>query len=192
MNTTRIAALATVAGLASAASAQGPLLLIDLSVTDQITITATSAASAIDATGSDGIGVYLDGFYSGPRNSTVTDSLVSGDLTNVGNASDGSPNLFTTFDANDSGLNIFSWSPDTDVTFTAGQQAFQGSATWTLDSADYADMLAGNTSGDLYFPADDAGDLAGAGILGTWSVIPAPSGLAVLGLGGLVAARRRR
>ena len=136
--------------------------------------------------------MYLDSFYNGPRNGGVSDTLVAGDLTNVGNASDGSPNLFTAFDVNDSGLNIFSWSPDINVDFTAGQQAFQGSATWTLDSADYQDMVNGNSSGDIYFPADDAGDLAGAQILGTWALIPAPSALAVFGLGGMVAARRRR
>lgn len=192
MNATRIAAIATVAGLATAASAQGPLLLIDLSVTDQITISATSAASAVSATGPDVTGVYLENFYSGPRNSGVSDTYLSGDLTNVGGTPDGSPALFTAFDVNDAGLNIFSWATESDVTFTAGQQAFQGSATWALDSDDYADMLAGNSSGNLYFPADDAGDLAGAQILGTWAIIPAPSALAVLGLGGMVAARRRR
>ena len=192
MNTTRIVAIATIAGLGAAASAQAPLLLIDLSVTNQVTISATNGLSAVTATGSDGIGVYLDNFYSAARNSTVSDTLISGDLTNVGNASDGSPNLFTTFDNNDAGLNIFSWSPDTDVTFTAGTQAFTGSATWSLDAADYAEMLSGNLSGDLYFPADDFGDLAGAQVLGTWSVIPAPAGFAILGLGGLVASRRKR
>lgn len=185
-------ALASCAGLASA-TVGNVLLCVDLSVVDQVTISATDGLSDVTVTGSDGIGVYLNDFYNGPRNSTVTDTLVSGDLTNVGNASDGSPNLFTAFDANDAGLNIFSWSPDINVTFTAGTQAFTGSATWTLDSADYADMLAGNTFGDLYFPADTVDDLVGAEVLGQYKVVvPAPAGLAVLGLGGLVAARRRR
>lgn len=187
----RYGAIAAVVAAAGAAQAQ-TLLVIDLTVENQITITATDGASAVSATGSDGIGVYLENFYNGPRNSTVSDTLVSGDLTNVGNASDGSPALFTTFDNNDAGLNIFSWSPDTNVTFTAGQQAFTGSATWTLDAADYQDMLAGNTSGNIWFPADDAGDLASAQILGTYTVIPAPAGFAALALGGLVAMRRRR
>lgn len=54
-------------------------------------------------------------------------------------------------------------------------------------------MLAGTTSGDLYFPADSADDIAaGAVVLGTWNVVPAPSAMALLGLGGLVTTRRRR
>jgi hypothetical protein len=182
--------------IAAAAFAMGAqaddLLIVDLTVANQVTISATAGLSAVSASGSDGIGVYLDNFYSGPRNSTVSDTLISGDLTNFENPSDGSPLLFTTFDNTDAGLNIFSFSSDSTVTFTAGGQAFIGSATWSLDAADYADMLAGNLSGDLYFPADDIGDLSSASLLGTWRVIPAPTGLAVLGLGGVALVRRRR
>jgi hypothetical protein len=182
--------------IAAAAFAMGAqaddLLIVDLTVANQVTISATAGLSAVSASGSDGIGVYLDNFYSGPRNSTVSDTLISGDLTNFENPSDGSPLLFTTFDNTDAGLNIFSFSSDSTVTFTAGGQAFIGSATWSLDAASYADMLAGNLSGDLYFPADDIGDLSSASLLGTWRVIPAPTGLAVLGLGGVALVRRRR
>ncbi len=191
MNTTSIAAIATIAGLATAASAQAPLLLIDLSVTNQVTITATSAASAVTASGGDGIGVYFDNFYGGAGDS-LSASYVSGMITNTENPSDGSPSLFRGGSGSDSGLNLWSWSSDFTVTFTAGSQAFTGSGTWDLDANEYADMLAGNTSGALYFPADTADDVAGAVQLGTWAVIPAPSALAVLGLGGMVATRRRR
>ena len=54
-------------------------------------------------------------------------------------------------------------------------------------------MLAGNTSGNIYFPADDASDLSTAMILGSYRVIPAPGAATLLGIGlGLGAVRRRR
>ena len=185
------AALASIAGLATAANA-ADLLIVDLTVPNEITITATAAASAVTATGSDGIGVYLDGFYGADRTSTISDILVSGDLRSFLNPGNNNPNLFTAFNNDDPGLNIFAWSPDTSVSFTAGTQAFIGSATWTVPAADYADLLTANMSGDIYFPADDDGDLATAQVIGQWRLIPAPSAMALLGLGGLAAARRRR
>ncbi|MBL4809903.1 MAG: PEP-CTERM sorting domain-containing protein, partial [Phycisphaerales bacterium] len=67
-------------------------------------------------------------------------------------------------------------------------------ATWSgLDAGEYAAMLAGNISGDIYFNADTDNDIAdGAVFIGTWNVIPAPGSMALLGLGGIVAGRRRR
>ena len=56
----------------------------------------------------------------------------------------------------------------------------------------YADMLAGAGSGDIYAPADTDDDIPSAVVIGTYNVVPAPSAMAVLGLGGLVAGRRRR
>ncbi len=191
-NSMKLGLCATGAAAVLVSGAQADdLLLVDLTVLNQITITSTAGLSAVTVSGSDGIGVYLENFYSGPRASGVTDTLVFGDLTNVGAPSDGSPNLFT-FGLTDPGLNIFSWSNDATVTFTAGTQAFQGSATWTLAADDYAEMLAGNTSGNLYFPADDLSDLPNAMIIGTYRVIPTPGAAALLGLGGLAAIRRRR
>jgi hypothetical protein len=139
----------------------------------------------------DDTGVLLASFFlDGDNEDSVGDTLVSGDLTNVGNASDGTPNLFR--EEEDRGLNLFSWSTDVFVDFTAGTQAFIGSATWTVDAATYADMLASNTSGNLYFPAEDSSGISGAVLLGQWSVVPAPGSMVLLGLGGIVAGRRRR
>ncbi len=171
------------------------LILVDLSVTDQVTFTATDGLSAITTSGSSGTGIYLEDFYNNDLNSVVSDTLITGDLTNAENPSDGSPAIWTSGTLTDRGLNMFSWSTDGTVSFTAGSLAFTGSATWTVDSADYADMLAGNTFGDLWFPADTVDDLTGAGILGQWQVVSVPepaSALALLGLGGLVIARRRK
>ena len=81
-----------------------------------------------------------------------------------------------------------------DVTFTAGSRAFIGSATWDLDSAAYADMLNGASSGDLYFPVDTVDDIPSGQLLGTYTVsVPEPGSLSLLGLclGSGVLRRRR-
>ena len=171
------------------------LLTVDLSVTDQVTITATDGLSSATVSGADGTGVYLENFYVG-AGSVLNDTLLSGDLTNSLNPPDNSPNLFRGIGGSDLGLNVFSWSTDSTVNFTAGVLAFTGSVTWGLDSASYNDMLAGNTSGNLYFPADTFDDLAVAELIGEYQVIdqtiPEPTSLALLGLGGLAMLRRRR
>lgn len=187
---TAITAIVAAAAFTSGALADN-VLTVDLSVVNQVTITA-DGVSAVDASGPDGIGAYFDNFYGGGGDS-LSAVLVSGNITNAENASDNSPSLFRGGGGTDSGLNLWSWSSATTVTFTAGAQAFTGSATWDLDANEYANMLAGNSSGDVYFAADTIDDLPGAVVLGTYNVVvPAPAGLAVLGLGGLVAARRRR
>ncbi len=176
------------------AGAQAQVLLtVDLSVVNQVTISATSGLAANSASGDDFFGVYLDNFYGG-AGSSLNETLVSGDLTNAENPSDMSPNLFRGGSGSDPGLNIFSFSSDSTVTFTAGSLAFVGSATWDLDAAAYADMLAGNSSGDIYFPADTFDDVPGAIFLGTYNVVvPAPGVLSLLGVGlGAGVMRRRR
>lgn len=188
--------ITTIAGLALAVTAMTAsadhLLEVDLSVANQITIMATSGVSAVSASGGDTTGVYLENFFNVVGTNPL-ETLLSGNLTNAENPSDGTPNLFRAGLGSDMGLNIWSFSSDITVTFTAGSLAFTGSATWGLSASEYADFLTGNSSGDLYFPADDSGDLAGAERLGTWAlVVPAPSSMALLGLGGLVCTRRRR
>lgn len=171
------------------------LLQIDLSVTNEITVTATAGLSAVTASGSDTTGIYLENFYGG-AGSSLANVLVAGDFTNFLNPSDLSPSLFRGGVGADPGLNIWSFSSDTTVDFTAGLQAFTGSATWSLTAAEYADMLAGNQSGNIYFPADTEDDIAGGALLiGTYgpaSVIPEPTSIALLGGFGLLALARRR
>jgi len=184
-----VLAVIAASGLVSVASAD-VLLSIDLSVTDQITITATDGLSAASATASNFTGYLMADFFNDAA-ATPADTSVSGDLSTAANASDASADIFsggTSF-----GFNVWSFSSDSDVSVTAGEIAFAGSTTWTVDAIDYADMLAGNTSGDIYFGADTDDDIAGgATFIGTWNVVPAPSSLALIGLGGLVAGRRRR
>lgn len=179
-----------VSGLAAAANADD-LLLIDLSTTNQITITATSGLSAASVSGPTFTGVYMDNFYNG-AGAGLAATLVSGDLTTANNSSDSSPALFRGGFGSDSGLNLWSYSFDSTSSVTAGAVAFSGSATWTVDAAMFADMLNGNTSGDIYFPADTADDVSAATFIGTYRVVPAPGAASVLAIGLGIATRRRR
>lgn len=188
-------AAASTALLATSAQAGDPLenlLIVDLSVVNQVTITATTGLSFGTATGGTTTGVYLQNFFNGGGvggyGSTTGGSFASF----LGTGTDTTPSLFrSTVAGGDPGLNI--WSFETTATFTAGTQAFTGSGTWTVTAAQYADMLAGNTSGLVYFPADTFDDVTpNTALLGTYSVIPTPGAAAMLGLGGLVALRRRR
>jgi len=156
------------------------VLEVDLSVTDMVTITGTGQPSAADASGSSFTGAYFEDFYGG-IGAGIVDGGGVGDLTNAENPSDGSPGIFRALD--DPGLNIWAWSSDGTVTFTAGSPAFTGTGTWALDPADYANMLSGNSGGDVYFPADTVDDVGGAVLLGRYAVVvPEPSGLAIISL----------
>src|SRR5690606_31740167 len=74
----------------------------------------------------------------------------------------------------DAGLNIFSYSPTGTTTFTAGELAFVGTATWSISPALYTAMLTAPDAGDIHFPADDITDLPTAQVLGTYSVLFPP------------------
>lgn len=188
-STCKLASFATITVALFAAGAQSAeLLLLDLSVTNQLTISSTTGTSAANASGSSFTGVLLAGFF----NNTATTLPITGgtgNLTAAGTVSDNSPSLF--HGANSAGLNIWSFTNNS-FSFTAGQTAFTGAATWNLTAAVYADMVGGNLSGNIYSPADTDDDIAGATLIGTYRVVPAPSSLAFLGLGSLACTRRRR
>jgi hypothetical protein len=162
--------------LTSTPAAAAVLLQVDLSVADTITITATSGTSDATVSGPQAIGVYLDDFF-GASGTALTSTLVSGDLTTSGNPSDLSPALYRSGsamqDVTDPGLNIYSFSTDTEVEFTAGSLAFSGAATWTIPAAIYNEALAGPTSGTLYFPAESLGQSGRATAIGTWERLDA-------------------
>ncbi len=186
--------IALIAGLAAATTTASAdvLLEIDLSVMNEVTISATNGLSSVSAVASNFTGFLLADFFAtaGGGFGGVQDSY-SGNLTTFNNPSDGSASGFV--GSSDFGLNIWSFSSDPIVSVTAGAQAFSGSATWSLDAAAYADFLAAATSGNIYLDADTDDDIATTGInIGTYRVIPTPSTAALLGLGGLVATRRRR
>jgi hypothetical protein len=164
------------------------LLLVDLGTANSITISATSGLASASVAGSDFTGALLADFFGSTAGMNFLDSAGSGDLVYAGGASDGSPGLFRA--TGSAGLNV--WSLGGTGSFTAGSQGFTGSATWSVDAGVYAEMLAGNTAGDIYAPADSDDDIGAATLVGQWEIVPAPSSLALLGMGGLVAGRRRR
>src|SRR5690606_3635902 len=149
----------------------GELLTVDLSVPNQVTITATSGVSEADASGSTTTGFLFENFFSNAGTQGVGAPTIVGTatLTAASVPSDGSPSLFRGSDT-DAGLNIWSYSATGTTTFTAGQVAFTGSATWSISPATYAAMLTAPTSGNLYFPADTSDDIGGAVLLGTYAV----------------------
>lgn len=190
MMTKFVAGAAAVACLAGVAQAQD-LLIVDLSVANQITISATANAASASATFSNFNGVYLDGFYGPSTGPLLVTTLISGNLTTFNNPSDNSPSLFR--QANDPGLNIWSFSTASTVSVTAGQQAFTGAGTWSMASDFYNAMLAGASSGTLYANVDTVDDIPTVGVaIGQWRVVPTPAALSLLGVGGLLGAARRR
>jgi hypothetical protein len=155
----------------------GELLTVDLSVPNQVTITATSGVSEADASGSTTTGFLFENFFSNAGTQGVGTPTIVGTatLTAASVPADGSPSLFRGSDT-DAGLNIWSYSATGTTTFTTGQVAFSGSATWSISPALYAAMLTAPTSGNLYFPADTSDDIAGAVLLGTYAVTTGGSG----------------
>ena len=184
-----LGAIVATAGFAVGAQAED-LLIVDLSVANQVTISATTGAASANASGSTFTGVYLENAFGNLSTSSLGALLVSGNLAPTSNTSDNSPSLFNAL--GNAGLNIWSYSSSSSSTFTAGQQAFSGAATWSISAGAYADLLDGPSGGNIYFAADTDDDLSSATVIGQWRIIPAPSSLALLGLGGLVAGRRRR
>lgn len=146
---------------------------------NQITITATSEASAVTASGPDGNRFYLENLFGVNTTTALFETALSGgNLTSFLNSSDGTPQIFV--GTGDPGLNVWSYTNDAASQFTDGVQAFSGSATWNVNSAMYALALLGPESGGIYFVAGSLADVDGAELLGTWTVVPEPSQAAFL------------
>ena len=184
------AALAALALVPLSAQADD-LLSVDLSVPNTVTLNALPGLSAATLTGSNFTGIYLQNFY----NAGPTGLLISGgtgNFTSAANTPDNSPGIFHL--AGDSGLNFYTWTAET-ASFTAGSTAFTGTGTWTVSPVQYAELLAGNTSGTVVFPADRASNAVNATVLGTYVVSsvpePATAGLLAFAGFGLLARRRR-
>lgn len=181
----------------------GFILQVDLRTANQVTISATSELSLASKSGSDRVGVYLKDFFGTAAmgyfdvNSNAGNSLVYFNA-----ISDGTPGM--SHDAFDPGLNLHSLTDGSAaVGFTAGVQAFKGSATWHLNANVYETFLLAPASGDVYAFALSLIDLSGAlnpVVIGQYEVlsvtpVPEPTSMAIFGLGALgmaYLARRKR
>lgn len=171
------------------------LLIVDLSTPDKVTITATSGVSSATVSGSDFTGLYMANFFAIGQNTTFNlgSSVDTTNLTSTGDAAGSQPLFFRADSGTDPGLNLYSWSSASTVSFTVDVVAFTGSGTWSVsESAHDAMLVGGNRVGDIYFPAANQGDVATETLIGQYSVIvPEPGSLVLLGLGGLMIVTRR-
>ncbi len=172
------------------ASAQGNLLRVDLSRLDTLTISATTEHPAISVFGSDSTGVYLADLFGSNNTLTsfVATAAVGNDLTSFLNTVDSNgPAIWRSPVGPDSGLNVYSWTNDgsAGTGFDSSMQAFSGTASYTIGHDMYMELLAsGGRSGDVYFPADNLGDVTSASQIGSWSlvIVPEPSTFSLAGL----------
>lgn len=185
----------------SAVMAAQVLLLVDLNTENQITISATSNVSDATTTGPVFTGFYLDMFYNEPGSFVGARELLGdADLTSALNPTNNTPLIFRagfTEATSDAGLSVFGFSTDGTISFEEDMQAFSGSATWLLSSVQYAEMLAGNSTGNIYFAADDVSDIPNAALIGEWqtvSAVPLPAAIWLFGsvLAGMGAVRRKK
>ena len=161
------------------AAAEENLIVVDLTVQDRVTFTATTGLSSGTVSGGtfDGfylkdlllnagtVGVTVNPGYSG----TPTFTAASVPTNNI-------PKMYRNA-GNDPGLNIYGYSATASTTFTTGQQAFTGTVTWTVNTAVYDAMLtAPAAGGEVYFVADSVGMLGSATLIGKYSVLKPSSG----------------
>ena len=193
--------------VASDVSASVILATFDLTTPDSLTISATNEVSQGTVSGTDFTGVYFADFYVGTSfiGAGIAEfnvSGLSGDFVYASSTSDGSPSAFRGTFSSDPGFNL--WSLDTGglPSFTAGEQAFTGSAIGTVDSTLYGQLFAlGNQTGNVFAFTDNAGSAGSATLIGQYEIItsaeasvPAPPTLALLLIPALlmVAVRRNR
>lgn len=150
------------------------LLTVDLSVANQITLTAATGLSTGTRSGATFDGFYLKDLFSNAGTVTVpvnpgysgtpTFTAASVPTNNV-------PKMFRN-GGTDLGLNVYGYSATATSTFTTGVQAFTGSVTWTVTAAVYnAALTAPDAGGDVYFPADSSGMLGTATLIGKYTVV---------------------
>ncbi len=165
--------------VAPESAAEENLIVVDLTVQDRVTFTATTGLSSGTVSGGtfDGfylkdlllnagtVGVPVNPGYSG----TPTFTAASVPTNNI-------PKMYRNA-GNDPGLNIYGYSATASTTFTTGQQAFTGTVTWTVSTAVYDAMLtAPAAGGEVYFVADSVGMLGSATLIGKYSVLKPTSG----------------
>ncbi|NLN32696.1 MAG: hypothetical protein GX159_03760, partial [Flavobacteriaceae bacterium] len=150
------------------------LLIVDLTVPNQVTITATDATSVATVSGSTTTGFYFEDLLSNAGTQAIGTTTYEGTptLTAASVPTDNSPSLYRGGSSADPGMNIYSYSGTSTTTFTEGEQAFTGEATWNISEALYNALITAPESGNLHFPADDISDVGNtATLIGTYRVI---------------------
>ena len=177
----------------------GVLLEFDLSVTNQLTITATTGTALASVTGNTGTGIVLEG-----TGELIGDSL-GDDSDTFGFQSTGALSQVKLTRINASGvysINLFETDTSNiiNISITQGQQAFVGTTTITLDATEYANLLNAPSSGKIYAFADTPSYATQGTYIGDWAkassgTVPEPStgiALGLLGVLGFTGNRRRR
>jgi hypothetical protein len=188
--------IAAVIGLATSigASQAATLLEVDLSVTDQLTITATNGLASVSAGGDAFTGFYLDNILGTAISFQFDDEASAGDLTSLGDTPNDTPWLFVPVNGSGLGVNVYDYVDGDTISVTAGEIAFEGSATWDITSELYNSLLAGPSLGSIFLPADTLDDIIGMQSIGEWAhagavaPVPLPAGglllsTALLGFG---------
>ena len=188
-------ALASLAGGVAAVTPASAAVLVTVDVSNPTvgyTFTATGAAPSVnDSSTTTFNGVTLQGLFA--SDFFRVNNNLSGTLTAAG--ATGSPFNVVANNTSDAGLrslNLFQTGGLAQMTFVTTAPAFTGSS-FILSSVFGADapFAAVGTIGDITVGNGRSSDGSGA-TLGQFQIVPEPSSLALLGLGGVALLRRRR
>ena len=177
----------------------GVLIELDLSVTNQLTLTATTGTALESTTGNTGVGIVLEG------TGEVENYALGGTSDTFGFKSTGAFEQVSTTRILNSGVNSINlyennFSNGINTSITEGQQAFVGTTTITLNPQSYAELLNAPSSGKIYAFADNPSYATQGKYIGDWAkassgTVPEPSTAIAMGLLsvlGFAGNRRRR
>jgi len=177
----------------------GIVVEFDLSVTNQLTLTATTGTALASTTGNTGVGIILEG------TGEVESFALGGTSDTFGFKSTGAFEQVSTSQILASGvysINLYEryFSNGINTSITLGQQAFVGTTTITLNAQSYANLLNAPSSGKIYAFADTPSYATQGTYIGDWAkassgTVPEPStgiALGLLGVLGFTGNRRRR
>jgi len=175
---------AAVLAIAGSAAAQTSNVLLIVDNTDPSNVVFSATGAPADVVASVGIinGVTLIGLFDGAGLTLPIGNVIGGNLSPNGNpgAYNRAGNDFGTLSAND--LNFWGSGVGGTQTFNTTDPAFSGATA----GIDYS---AGsfNGSGEIRL-----GDTVTGVVIGSWQLIPTPGAVALFGIAGLAATRRRR